>query len=376
MIVDELTGIPQAWRDFLSVSGVVYDPQTQVDLLASALGSQFLLFAGPSGTGKSTAARILSHFLTTHDRRAAIDVRPAWASVEDMVGQYSAFTDTFLEGPATADLLRLAAAPTSSDPHVLIMEEANLSPMEAYLGPVVSAASATQFEELIWPLHRHTGTTVPADKASLPARQINLSPWPRIFGTINVDPTATAPAPKVSGRACVVLLEPPEVDRALSSIGALTALTPSPQTPPGAVLFGDPRRAWSSYVTAGDTERFAKALSPLVEILRDSAGNEKNVVSPRDVQRSVLYMAWHIPLALAASAAAIEGVLSTDAAAAENAVLHFVLPGLSAEQFRRCLEPLTDSAQPGGLLRRRLERLSSGAEGLFGVPADFWASLS
>jgi hypothetical protein len=377
MIVDELKGIPQAWREFLHASGLVYDPQTQVDLLASALGSQFLLFAGPSGTGKSTAAKILSYFLTPPDRQTILDVRPAWESLEDVVGQYSAFTDTFLDGPATAELVRLAGTPESDNPHVMIVEEANLSEMEAYLGPVVTSASATQFERLIWPLHRHTASEPrPKDKPPLPPREIELKPWPRTFGTINVDPTATAPAPKVSGRACVVLLEPPEIDSALASTEALTALTRLPPAPPGAVLFGDPRRAWSSYVMAGDEGRFREALSPLLETLRVSAGNGKNVVSPRDVQRSVLYMAWHVPLAEAATTAAIEGVLSSDTAAAENAVLHFVLPGLSAEQFRRCLEPLTDVAQSGGLLRRRLERLSGGGEGLFGVPADFWASLS
>jgi hypothetical protein len=87
-------------------------------------------------------------------------------------------------------------------------------------------------------------------------------------------------------------------------------------------------------------------------------------------------MAWQVPLTEAAVAKGIDGVISNDAAAAENAVLHFVLPGLSAEQFRRCLSPLSDIAQVDGILRRRLERLSGGGEGLFGVPADFWASLS
>lgn len=377
MIADELKGIPQAWRDFLDSRGLVYDQQTQVDLLASALGSQFLLFAGPSGTGKSTAAKVLADFLTTSDRRTGFDVRPAWASSEDVVGQYSAFTDAFLDGPATAELCRMAEPSASQSPHVVVVEEANLSAMEAYLGPVVSEASSTQFESLTWPLHRHADIGPRAEgRAPLPPRNIELKPWPRVFGTINVDPTAMAPAPKVSGRACVVLLEPPEVDSALNSTDALTAPTALPPTPPGEKLFGDPRRAWSSYVTASDAGRFATALAPILEALRDSAGNGKNVVSPRDVQRSVLYMAWQVPLAKAAADAGMTDIVPTDAAAAENAILHFVLPGLSAEQFRRGLAPLTDVAQTDGLLRRRLERLSGGGEGLFGVPADFWASLS
>lgn len=365
-IENELAQTPQQLRDFLDQRGLVYDPGTQVDMLACALGAQFLLFAGPSGTGKSTAARALSEFFTPRSRQGTIDTRPAWTSSEDVVGQFSVFTDSYVKGPATEMLHTLHAGST---PPVLTVEEANLSAMEAYLGPIITTASSIAFEKIIWPLHKENSSgTFPND--------IELGPWPRIFGTVNVDSTAEAPAPKVSGRACVLLLEPPDADMAIDSTDAINpSQGNAPGEPPGSVLLGDPRRAWGSYLVSGTTSRFTDALKPLVEILSESAGRGLNVVSPRDIQRCVTYMSWHAPLAEAAVNARLLKA-SSDVESAENSVLHFVLPGLSAEQFGRAITPLLDAATPGGLLARRLERLTAGGEHLFGVHPDFWSSLS
>jgi DNA polymerase III delta prime subunit len=366
-IENELAQTPGEFRDFLDQRGLVYEPVTQVDMLACALGSQLLLFAGPSGTGKSTAARALADFLVPPSRHATLDVRPAWTSAEDVVGQFSVFSGNYVQGPATDVLLALQGGDT---PPVLIVEEANLSAMEAYLGPVISAASSVAFDRMLWTLHKQAATA-----ANVP-NDVELDHWPRVFGTVNVDSTAEAPAPKVSGRSCVVLLEPPQIDTALRSTDAITSLQGAIHAPGnGHVLFGDPRRAWSAYLVGGDTSRFTDSLKPFVQILADSAGRGLNVVSPRDIQRCVIYMSWHVPLAEAAVAA---GILSSssDTESAENALLHFVLPGLSAEQFGRAINPLFTAATPVGLLAQRLERLTAGGESLFGVHPDFWSSLS
>jgi len=367
-IESELAQAPQLLRDFLDQRGLVYDPQAQVDMLASAVACQFVLFAGPSGTGKSTAAKVLAEFLAPTSRHATLDARPAWTASEDVAGQYSAFTDQYVAGPFTADLVRLDGGTGTP---VVIVEEANLSPIEAYAGPVITAASSIAFERLPWVLHNQP----PGGKSGIPA-EVLLGPWPRVFGTVNVDSTADAPAPKVSGRACVVLLEPPDVDTALKSTDAIT---PSPAMahagPPGQHLFGDPTKAWASYLVAGKTDRFSDALKPLLTVLADSAGRKSNLVSPRDVQRCVVFMSWHAPLAEAAVAAKLLAS-SNDTESAENSLLHFVLPGLSSEQFGRALMPLLNAATPDGLLARRLTKLAAGGESLFGVSPDFWASLS
>jgi energy-coupling factor transporter ATP-binding protein EcfA2 len=368
-IDDVVSAAPQLFRDFLEQRGLVYDPQTQLDLLACALSSQFLLFAGPSGTGKSTAAGVLADFLTPRDNQAVIDARPAWTSSEDVAGQFSAFANAYLPGPATDDLIRLANR--GNHVPVLTVEEANLSPMEAYFGPVITAASRVAFETLPWQLHRQPfGTTLTTPPG------VNIGGYPRIFATINIDSTAEAPAPKVSGRACVVLLEPPSIEQALGSTDAIVPppIQP-PSTPVGAELLGDPRNAWTAHLMTGPTGRFTDALAPFLKVLSDSAGQGANLVSPRDVQRCVLFMSWHVQLAEAALAAGLVSS-ATDAESAENAILHFVLPGLSSAQFGRAISPLVAAASPDGLLARRLKKLAIDGEGVFGLAPDFWASLS
>jgi len=364
-IEDKVAKLPVLFKDFLDMRGLVYDPATQVDMLACALGSQFLLFAGPSGTGKSTAAKALAEFFTPQ-RQGVIEARPAWTSTEDVVGQYSVYTGTYVAGPHTDEIAGLNGV---KSPPTVIVEEANLSPMEAYLGPVITTASKVAFRELCWAMHQQESITSPPTVVVLGA-------WPRFYGTVNVDSTAEAPAPKVSGRACVVLLEPPDVDTALLSTAALHApanLPPGPKE--AAEVFGDPLNAWNTQLTGHAQQDLTDALQPVLKALRDSAGRGLNVVSPRDVQRCVAYMAWHAALA---NAAVTGGLLESTSLAesAENAVLHFILPGLSSEQFGRVLGALEAVVTDRGLLSRRVARLLAGGESLFGVAPDFWASLS
>lgn len=367
MITDELAGMPQAFRDHLGFSGIVYDDETQVDLLAAMLGSQFVLFAGPSGTGKSTAARMLTSFFVPEDRCASIDVRPGWASSEDTVGQYSVFAGQYTSSESFERLRRIAGI-QSQHPSVVTIEEANLSPIEAYAGPLVTASSETSWQWLHWRLHDQVHVEgVPPE--------LQLGPWPRFLGTVNVDSSAPAPAPKVTGRTCVVLLEPPAIDDVIRSADAITSAPPSHPTPPGSGLLGNPGAAWAGLSVNGGSSSLLSALRPLLEVVQDSAGRGANVVTPRDLQRCVQYMAWHVVLARAAASSGM-AVVADSGASAEMALLHFVLPGLSSEQFRRALPAVLDNSTERGTLRNRLTRLVEGGDGLFGVPPDFWASLS
>lgn len=366
MINDELAGVPQAFAQHLASRGISYDDSTQVDLLASALGSQFLLFAGPSGTGKSTAARMLAKFFVHSNRHSVVDVRPGWVSTEDLVGQYSNFSSSYLSTPALANVATLHSG-DSPEPPMITLEEANLSAIEAYAGPLISAASAIAWPALEWPLHDADLDTPPPS--------LKLAPWPRFFGTVNIDSSAAAPAPKVTGRACVVLLEPPTVSDLAGSTDAITNTSIEPDAPLGLGLLGDPRAAWAARLTEGSQQELVGSLEPYIVTLAESAGRSANIVSPRDLQRCLLYMAWFTALAQSANQSGMS--VSADAAsAAENALLHFVLPGLSSEQFGRALPAVRDIAMPDGYLQDRLNRLTEGSEGFFGVPPDFWASLS
>jgi hypothetical protein len=192
------------------------------------------------------------------------------------------------------------------------------------------------------------------------------------MATINVDSTAGAPSAKVCGRGLTVLLEPPSVALALSSTKAIAAPVIPPATPPGGAIIADPRNAWYSFIAAGSESVLTGAIETLCDKLKDDLGD--NYVSPRDMQRCLTFMAWHVALAehepgfTTAADAAVE--------AAELALLHAVLPGLGSGQFSAAVNSLKKHATVGGILDRRLDRVLSSTKGIYGAPPDFWTALA
>ena len=87
--LDGLDKLPRRFVDHAKRAGVVVGLSDATDLLAAVLSSQFVLFAGPSGTGKSTLARQLQSFFADSDKARTVDARRQWLSPEDLAGYYS-----------------------------------------------------------------------------------------------------------------------------------------------------------------------------------------------------------------------------------------------------------------------------------------------
>jgi hypothetical protein len=362
-INNALAGLPNAFSTFCASRGIVYEDVVRRDMLASVLASQLVLMAGPSGTGKSTGARVLAEFFTDPAALRPFDVRPLWTGPEGLVGYYSALATAYEEADGLAPLLDLHASPQQRVPFA-ILEEANLSPTEVYLGGVLTQLSGLTAAKVEWQLHRQAGLTAPPPK-------VTLEPYPRFVATINVDSTAAAPSPKVCGRALTVLLEAPDVTLAISSTSAIGTTPPTPSTP-GAAVIGDPQAAWFAVLAASASATLTGALSTLCGTLE--ADLKANYVTPRDVQRSVLFMAWYV--ALAEHDTGFTTLADAAVEAAELAILHVVLPGLGSGQFGSAVQSLKKVATVGGLLDLRLDRVLASTKGIYGAPPDFWAALS
>jgi ABC-type cobalamin transport system ATPase subunit len=359
----------------LAAHAVTLPLGAQLDALAGFLSSQLILFAGPSGTGKSTLARRLASFFSS--RFEVLDGQPGLARRQELTGYASVLSGSpaFASTEDTEHLVALAQPPSgpgADDPPVLLVEEGNLSPIEGYLGPLVHGLSGLAIEHITWPLHDH-GADLPRQGAGAGAsipRELTFKPWPRLLVTVNIDATAPAPAAKVAARGAVMLLEPPTLTAALESHAAVFGGSP-PASYPGRGLAGDPRACLMVTQHAGEVDTL---LSELQSSLASAVSTEgANLVSQRAAQRCLLYLAAYTLVAQGSPDDELRSSALKDGA--DNALLHHVLPSLEPAHFPTVAERARTAARPGGLLADRLARLRTSDE-WSGIPDDFWSGLS
>jgi DNA polymerase III delta prime subunit len=381
----DLLELPDRLLELAGKRQLLLDRSLATDLLAVVLSSQLVLFAGPSGTGKSTMARLLMDFFASDGRRFEIEALRQWLTPDDLAGYYSVLAEQFATTTYTSTILDLhnaSVAPTQEGqevkgPPILLVEEMNLSAPEGYLAPVVHGLSGISEVILRWELR--TGGETARDEAGLveyPSIAL-FGPFPRVLGTINVDASAHAPARKVVARSSVVLLEP-----AALTEEALRGMANSSETEVEAVaeglgesFLGDPLSA----LVAAPEEEVAVLAARLREFIGE-IGELK--ISHRSAKRCLAYMAYFRVLSGSETGVADEAL----EIAVENAFAHCVLPTADAGQFLSILEQLSDlplvptagsPADLGGLLRSRVESLLAAARdgSDFGV-LDFWSALS
>ncbi|MGW9415168.1 hypothetical protein [Arthrobacter cupressi] len=390
--MEKVSELPDLFAKLAAQRGISLDQATVFDVLACALSSHLLLFAGPSGTGKSALARLLAEFFVPPESFAVVEARRGWLGPEDVAGYYSALTAEFAATADTETFLLLHEAcqglldtiegdSDSVFSPILLVEEANMSVVEAYLAPVTHGLSGTSVSTINWSLHNsakeHTFgvTEIPIPQA------LQFGPWPRVFATINVDSTSPAPARKVTGRGLVVLLEPREMevsaDTAASILASAGTAENEVESFPENVL-GNP----SAVLKASSEQELTNLLGHLYELLNTIEYSSRFQPSRRDLNRAALYMCWYVRLC--------EKIHNVDALqigkwAAQNAFLHVFLPQMAAKEFNAAVTTLIASkdllATSGGLdlgvLQARLVRLERARTAqVFPESVDFWASLS
>jgi len=358
---------------FLTHHGVAPGGTHEItDLLAAALSSQLVIMAGPSGSGKSLTAGALSAFFALKTNRARLESSRLLARPQEFFGYYSPLADkTFMAYDSLLALLRLEDQKGRAP--LITIEEANLSPIEGYLSPLVHGLSGLERERL--PISLHTlPDTVDSQVPGWGVPPIlELGPYARVFATLNIDADSPAPARKVVSRACVTLLETPTFDTALEALGTLEHPSLDEADGPAAGSLGRPTAALGRYLETGN-QAYEQAVSNRAALLRDQLGVD--VIAHRQLQKALMYMAWYVELAGEGGDGDPELDPVVVEAAADNALLHFVLPSLSANYFEKAVRVLDDGTRTGVLASRLMRLRVVADENRFGPPLDFWGALS
>lgn len=338
------------FKSLLEISGYTLNSDDKVlDLLSCALSTQFLLFAGPSGSGKSFAGKLLSNLFQklVGTPSASLNVRMGWLGPEE-VGGYPPISsedpEAWIPGPLTEKL--------NEGIGFLLVDEANLSKIEGYLNPVIHGLSEAAVQEIEW-----TPWPIPGQK--------HFRSYPRIVATINVDENSDSPSRKVLARAGVAVFESECYISSGFMNAGLTTLKKSTQVkqwmaePVQRKLY-PPQRALELLPGILQPEISVDSLIPDGTYhLFNSIEPIRQRLSPRAMERIRFYIASYLLLSHPLTREAVnnesEMTLPTRACLALcNAVAHFVIPLMEPKELHSLIQSMQrdkDATRPSELLQ-------------------------
>ncbi|PQJ85234.1 hypothetical protein BTO22_15240 [Aliivibrio sifiae] len=193
--------------DALNKLGRKTDYNTVTNILTTLAQSQFTLFSGRPGTGKTSLAKMLGSSLGLQNRLLNIPVARGWTSSKDVLGFYNALSCSF--NPAATGLYELLTQLDKESkkggngaPAICLLDEFNLSQPEHYFSP---------FLEMSDPESNRTIATGDQDRPYL-----KVPHYFRFLGTINHDESVQSLTPRMLDRAAIISFDEIEPDYDLS----------------------------------------------------------------------------------------------------------------------------------------------------------------
>ncbi len=185
-------------------SGRAYTHNQLVNFYTCLSQGYITTFAGMPGTGKTSLCRLLAKGLGIEGVEAGrfveVGVERGWTSCRDYIGYYNPLTRVEEKtNPEVFSLLeRMAledgADPTTVAPGIILLDEANLSPIEHYWAPFLKACDS----------FREKPATLPIGGDRLLVAPSNV----RFLATVNYDHTTEELSPRFLDRSWVIMLSP------------------------------------------------------------------------------------------------------------------------------------------------------------------------
>jgi 5-methylcytosine-specific restriction protein B len=182
----------------------------------SLLTKPFLILTGPSGTGKTRGAVQLAKDLCEPDHMAVVAVGADWTDNRHVIGFLNPLQTVdgapvgapIYETTAILNLL-LHANAHAEQPHVLILDEMNLSHVERYFADFLSAMELEDKEQA---LKLHSAATAVTREGVVVDGSIDFPENLFVIGTVNIDETTHMFSPKVLDRANVIEIHAGETE--------------------------------------------------------------------------------------------------------------------------------------------------------------------
>ena len=191
----------------LNVLPTTFQKIPRSNLCRPLLAKPFLILTGPSGTGKTRGAVELAKSVCGEDHHELVAVGADWTDNRHVLGYLNPL-ETEPDGEKrpiyeTTPILNLIlhANAFPEEPHVLILDEMNLSHVERYFADFLSAM---ELEEKSGALKLHAAGTA-VTRSGVPIYgKIDFPSNLFVIGTVNIDETTYMFSPKVLDRANVI----------------------------------------------------------------------------------------------------------------------------------------------------------------------------
>ena len=184
---------------YIRSRGFTYPEGLMRTCYVSLKTKQFMVFAGPSGMGKTAMTKLLAEALTGSDGRyLRVAVQPDWVDERPILGFYNPITQTYVSTPLLDVLLE--ALENRDRLYIVCLDEMNLARVERYFASILSAMESEDREIV---LHGISTGVKTVDGRVIPPK-IKLPENVVFIGTINVDEVSHPLSPKLLDRANVV----------------------------------------------------------------------------------------------------------------------------------------------------------------------------
>ncbi|GAA6203878.1 AAA family ATPase [Thalassotalea sp. SU-HH00458] len=173
------------------------DFEDLTNIITCVSQSQFTLFSGLPGTGKTSLAKLIGKAAGLDNRLLNIPVARGWTSQRDVLGFYNALSQSYVpSATGLYDLINQMQAQNDGDvnaPAIVLLDEFNLSQPEHYFSPFMEMADKESNRVI------HTGDQ---DNPMLAVPE-----HIRFLGTINHDESVQSLTPRMLDRSAIVHFE-------------------------------------------------------------------------------------------------------------------------------------------------------------------------